>query len=105
MRAAADLEDTTEKSSISPGPLTPAREQLGDMLLASKRPAEALAAYEASMAKEPNRFRGLDGARRAAAAAGRPDAAARYRQRLLEICKMADTPGRPELAEARATKQ
>ena len=104
MRAAADLEDTTEKSSISPGPLTPAREQLGDMLLASKRPAEALAAYEASMAKEPNRFRGLDGARRAAAAAGRPDAAARYRQRLLEICKMADTPGRPELAEARATE-
>ena len=45
MRAAADLEDTTEKSSVSPGPLTPAREQLGDMLLASKRPAEALEAY------------------------------------------------------------
>ena len=38
MRAAAELEDTTEKSSISPGPLTPAREQLGDMLLASRRP-------------------------------------------------------------------
>jgi hypothetical protein len=105
MRAAADLEDTTEKSSISPGPLTPAREQLGDMLLASRRPIEALAAYEASIAKEPNRFRGLDGARRAAAAAKQPDAAARYRQRLLEICKMADTPGRPELTEVRATKE
>ena len=101
MRAAADLEDTTEKSSVSPGPLTPAREQLGDMLLASKRPAEALEAYEASIAKEPNRFRGLDGARRAAALAGQPDVAARYGRRLLDICKKADTPGRPSLAEVR----
>ena len=101
MRAAADLEDTTEKSSVSPGPLTPAREQLGDMLLASKRPVEALEAYEASIAKEPNRFRGLDGARRAAALAGQPDVAARYARRLLDICKKADTPGRPALAEVR----
>ncbi len=101
MREAADREDRSEKSAISPGPLVPARELLGDMLLESGQPAEALAAYEASMAKEPNRFRGLAGAARAAAAAGRPDVAERYRARLVELCPKGDTQGRPELAQAR----
>ena len=31
--AAADLEDTTEKSAVTPGPLAPARELFGEMLL------------------------------------------------------------------------
>jgi hypothetical protein len=101
MRAAADLEDTTEKSAISPGPLVPARELLGDMLMAAGRPAEALVAYQASMAREPNRFRGLSGGMRAAASAGRADLAGQYRQRLVEICAKGDTPGRGELAAAR----
>ncbi len=95
MRSAADLEDATEKSAISPGPLVPARELLGDMLLEAGRHADALAAYEASIAREPNRFRGLSGAAAAAAAVGKADVASGYRQRLLEICVKADLPGRP----------
>ena len=94
MRSAADLEETTEKSSVSPGPLVPARELLGDMLLAAGRPAEALVAYRESILKEPNRFRGLSGAAAAAAASGNTDAAKGYRQRLSEICVKADSPGR-----------
>lgn len=44
MRAAADLEDKSEKSAVSPGRLVPAHELLGDMLLESGKSAEALAA-------------------------------------------------------------
>jgi hypothetical protein len=101
MRAAADLEDTSEKSAISPGPLVPARELLGDMLMAAGRAAEALEAYQASMAKEPNRFRGLSGGMRAAASAGRADLAGEYRRHLVEICVKGDTPGRAVLVAAR----
>ena len=41
MREAATREDATEKSAVTPGPLAPARELLGDMLMELKRPAEA----------------------------------------------------------------
>ena len=70
MRGAAAREDATEKSAVTPGPLAPARELLGDMLLELGRPREALVEYRATLAKEPNRFRALYGAMRAATAAG-----------------------------------
>ncbi len=69
MRAAADREDATEKSAITPGPLAPAREMLGEMLLELKQPAAARAELEAAQRKEPNRRRSVDGAGRAAALA------------------------------------
>lgn len=55
MREAATREDATEKSAVTPGPLAPARELLGDMLVELKRPAEASAEYRATLEKEPNR--------------------------------------------------
>jgi tetratricopeptide (TPR) repeat protein len=85
LRAAADREDATEKSAVTPGPLMPAREQLGEMLLAMEKPADALRAFEASVAKEPNRFRGLFGAARAAELAGEPVKAQDYYRRLVAI--------------------
>ncbi len=66
MSAAADAEDKTEKSPVTPGPLAPARELYGEMLLERGMVKEALAAFEASKAKEPNRFRGYAGAAKAA---------------------------------------
>ncbi|HSU94550.1 MAG TPA: hypothetical protein VLI43_12625 [Gemmatimonadaceae bacterium] len=57
MREAATREDATEKSAVSPGPLAPSRELLGDMLMALERPAEARAEYRATLKKEPNRRR------------------------------------------------
>jgi hypothetical protein len=59
MREAAAREDATEKNAVSPGPLTPARELLGDMLVALNRPAEASAEYRATLEKEPNRRHAL----------------------------------------------
>jgi hypothetical protein len=59
MREAATREDATEKSAVTPGPLAPARELLGDMLVGLKRPAEARAEYRATLMKEPNRRHAL----------------------------------------------
>jgi tetratricopeptide (TPR) repeat protein len=101
MREAADMEDATEKSAVTPGPMKPARELLGEMLLEVGRPADALTEFELTVTKEPNRFRGVYGAARAAMLAGDAAKAETYYAKLLEICERADQPGRPELEEAR----
>lgn len=59
MREAAAREDATEKNAVTPGPLVPARELLGDMLMELRRPAEARAEYRATLRKEPNRRHAL----------------------------------------------
>lgn len=104
MRAAVKLEGFSEKSAISPGPLAPASEQLGDLLLELERPAEALLAYKQAIARDAGRFRGLFGAAFAADLAGDTGTAKEYFARLVEICEKADEP-RPELEKARAYLQ
>jgi hypothetical protein len=100
MRAAADAEDATDKAAISPGPIAPARELLGEMLLAAGNARDALIAFEATMKKEPGRFRGAYGAATAAEAAGdRAKAATLYAQ-VVAAASAADG-NRPELARAR----
>jgi hypothetical protein len=59
MREAARREDATDKSAVSPGPLAPARELLGDMLVALGRPREARAEYQATLRREPGRRHAL----------------------------------------------
>jgi hypothetical protein len=102
MRGAADLEDKTEFATVTPGPLTPAREILGDMLLKLNRPTEALNEYEASLVKNPNRFWSLYGAAQAAMQAKEFHKASDYRQRLIAMTKKADGPARPALVEVQA---
>lgn len=100
MRQAADVEDSTDKAAISPGPLAPAREMLGDMLLELSRPAEALTELEAVMHKEPNRFRTLYLGGRAATMTGDRAKASRYYSTLVKMCPKGDA-SRPELTEAK----
>ena len=104
MSAAADIEDATDKAAVSPGPMAPARELLGMMLLAAGRPAEALTALEATLIKEPNRFVTLSAAAQAADAAGDSNKARQYYQQLLSVAATADTE-RPALQQARAQTQ
>ena len=99
MRQAADIEDKSEKNIVTPGRLLPAREQLGDMLMELKRPAEALKEYEASQLREPNRYRGLYGAGQAAAQSGNLDKARRYFSSLIELAGSGEV--RPEMEKAR----
>lgn len=70
MKEAVKREDATEKNAVTPGPLAPARELYGDMLMQLHKPAEALAQYQKTLIKEPNRYRSLAGGMRAASAAG-----------------------------------
>jgi hypothetical protein len=85
MHEAAVREDATEKSAVTPGPLAPSRELLGDMLMQLSRPTEALAEYRATLTKEPNRYHALDGAMRAAAASGDRKAVAQYAAELKKL--------------------
>jgi predicted Zn-dependent protease len=101
MRAAADLEDRNEKHIVTPGRVLPARELLGDMLMEMGQPAQALKEYEASMQREPNRFRGMYGAAVAAEATGDRTKARQYYARLAELTKGAPTT-RPEMARMKA---
>jgi len=101
MRAAADLEDKTQLASVTPGPLAPAREMLGQMLLAQGQSAEALQAFEASLVQEPNRFWSLYGAAEAARRSGDSAKAHAYFQKLLAQAPHADQPERPQLIQAR----
>jgi hypothetical protein len=100
MSAAADAEDKTEKHAITPGPLAPARELYGFMLLDRGMTKEALAAFEATKAKEPNRFQGFAGAAKAAEMLGDKEAARQNYQQLLTLTANADTE-RPQVATAK----
>lgn len=105
MRAAAEQEDKTEKSAVTPGPLAPARELLAGLLLDLNRPSEALKEFETTLTKEPNRFRSLYGAAEAAKLAGDRSTAQTYFRKLLKVAERADKPERREMAEARSEAQ
>jgi hypothetical protein len=88
---AAAREDATEKHVVTPGPILPARELLADVLLDNEQFAEALAEYEAVLAKEPNRFRAVAGAMEAADKTGDQKAARAHAAHLLEQAASADS--------------
>jgi tetratricopeptide (TPR) repeat protein len=90
MRAAADLEDSTEKSPVTPGSLLPARELLGDILMETGEPAQALKEYEASLKPAPGRLNSLAGALRAAEATGDRARAAELQVQLQALCAKGD---------------
>src|SRR5262249_21741324 len=85
LEAAAAAEDRTEKHPVTPGPLMPARELLGVMLLDRGMAKEALTAFEATLSKEPNRLGALAGAARAAEKAGDLAKARRYHAKVAEL--------------------
>ena len=103
MSTAVDAEDKTEKHPVTPGPLAPARELYGAMLLDRGMAKEALAAYEAVLTKEPNRLATYVGAAKAATKLGNNEKAKQYTAKVMALTKEADTQ-RPEVVELRASK-
>jgi tetratricopeptide (TPR) repeat protein len=102
MNTAADMEDATEKSPVTPGEVIPARELLGDMLMQMGYHVKALKAYQEDLKQHPNRFNGLYGAGLAANKSGDPEKAKSYYRQLSAISAASST--RPELAAARLFK-
>jgi hypothetical protein len=66
MRASADEEDAIEKLPVTPGPIVPAREQLGSLLLEQNQPALALKEFQTALTNAPGRRGALQGTARAA---------------------------------------
>jgi hypothetical protein len=100
LRTAAQREDATEKHVVTPGPVVPAREFLAELLLESGDAKGALAEFEATLAREPGRYRVVLGAAQAAERAGDAARAKVHYAELARLGANADAP-RPELAHAR----
>lgn len=104
MRIAADAEDGTEKAPVTPGPLAPARELYAQMLMQTGQPVEALAQFEKTLMKEPNRLGAYVGAARAAVAAGDGTKAGTYYAKIVTLTAGGDA-DRPEILEARNARK
>ena len=99
------VEDKTEEHIMMPGRVIPVREMLGELLLELKQPAPALAAFEQSQKNDPNRFRNVYGAARAAELAGdRKKASAFYAKLLAQVgtTQVGTAVGRSEIEHARS---
>ncbi|MDZ4701139.1 MAG: tetratricopeptide repeat protein [Rhodothermales bacterium] len=100
MQEAADLESTTPKHAVTPGPTLPAIELLGDLFMELEQPEEALASYRRSLERYPGRFNSLLSAARSAATLGDAAAARDYYQQLVHVA--VEGSKRPALLEAAA---
>ena len=96
LRPMADKEDSLGEEPQG----IPTREMIAEILLAAKRPQQALAEYQTDLKMSPNRFNGLYGAARAAEEAGKQTEAAEYYALLLKVCDGGSS-RRPELSRAR----
>ena len=96
MRSAVALEATTEKRPVTPGPIMPARELLGELLIELHQPQQALQEFATSLHDSPNRFNGLFGAARAAELSGDKKTAGEYYAKLATLTVKANG-DRPEL--------
>lgn len=100
MKTAAELEDTTDKHPVTPGPVVPARELLAELLLEMKRPGDALKEFEADLVVSPNRFNALYGAAKAAELSGDKNKASMFYAKLTALGERGDG-SRPELQAAK----
>ena len=100
MRAAAEAEEASDKHPVTPGNVVPSRELLGEMLMSLNQPGPALAEFERSLKRDPNRFRGIYGAAQAAERSGNQAKAKQCYAELLKVAAKADA-DRPEIRQAR----
>jgi hypothetical protein len=82
LRAAADEEDAVEKLPVTPGPVVPAREQLGELLLDLNHPQQALQEFRIALTLAPARRGALVGAITAAERLGDTQAVTQLRAQL-----------------------
>ncbi len=93
--SAADLEDSLDKSPVTPGAILPAREMLGDLLLEVNQPEKALKAFERTLQDSPNRLNSLSGAARAAQLSGDRAKAGSYYRHVAQLLESSAAPTTP----------
>jgi len=91
MEKAANIEASTEKHPVTPGEVIPAHELLADMLLDLEQYENALAKYQATLKRNPNRLNSLFGAGIASEKIGDTEQAKVYYQQLLTLTHKADS--------------
>lgn len=99
MNVAADMEDATEKHSVTPGEIIPSRELLADLYMEMKKYPNAIEAYAANLKKRPGRFNSIYGIASAARISGDNAVAEKYFKQLIELAGP-ENKGRAELREA-----
>jgi hypothetical protein len=82
LRAAADEEDAVEKLPVTPGPIVPAHEQLGELLLQMQHPDQALREFQIALILAPRRRGALLGAITAAERLGDTQTVTQLREQL-----------------------
>src|SRR5499433_2880657 len=100
MRSAADGEDGSVKHVAMENRLYPMRELFAELLLETGQPAPALREFETALKENPNRYRGLYGAARAAQESGDSQKSGTYYAKFVAVSAKADT-DRPEIAQAK----
>lgn len=85
MRAAVDLEASTDKHPVTPGAIIPARELLSEMLLDLGKPDESLGEAMRALRDTPNRYNALRLAADAAQKSGKDEEAANFRNQIAEL--------------------
>lgn len=98
LREAADAEDASEKALVTPGPIAPAREALGELFLELNQPGDAAREFSRALDREPGRLRGHYGAALAAELIGDQRVASMHYRRIAELAPQA---ARREVAYAK----
>ncbi len=101
MHRAVEIEVSVDKEAVTPGEVLPAGDLLGDMLLETGRPTDALKAFEAVLTASPNRLNTLYGAAVSAERSGDLMKAGQYYQQLATVAIESD-PGIGRIDHARA---
>jgi tetratricopeptide (TPR) repeat protein len=100
LAGAAKLESQMARPIARPYPVKPAAELYAEALFASGKPAEAVRAFQASLARTPRRAASLIGLARAAQAAGQRQLALKTAREFMAMWHGAD-PDRAEMRDAR----
>jgi tetratricopeptide (TPR) repeat protein len=100
LKEAVAIEDSIDDLSQPPYPVIPATELAGNLLLDFNRPAEAVAYFQKTLQRTPNRPKAVFGLARAAEAMGDNSLAMQRYREFLTVWKDAD-PDRPEVATAK----
>jgi tetratricopeptide (TPR) repeat protein len=97
LQEGVEIAESMRPPNGAPNPLKPVHELYGEALLSANRPADALAQFNASLARTPNRPLSLLGLARSYIALGDEGSARKAYQQLAEVWKDRDF---PELEEA-----